>query len=54
MLAVLAPLMVLVDVRIGISGLIVFFAWAFLLRPRQRRRVIGSVLSRSRWQLRPE
>ena len=54
MLAIYAPLMVFVDVRIGISGLILFFAWAFLLRPRQRRRVLNSVLSRATWQLRPE
>ena len=48
MLAIFAPLIVLVDVRIGISGLIVFFAWAFLLRPRQRRRLLESALSSAR------
>jgi hypothetical protein len=54
MIAVFAPLIVFVDVRLGITGLIVFFAWAFLLRPRQRRRLLQSVVSGARWQLRPE
>ena len=54
MVAVFAPLMVLIDVRLGITGLIVFFGWAFLFRPRQRRRLLAQMRSGSRWQLRPE
>ncbi len=54
LLAIYAPLIVLVDVRVGISGLLIFFAWAFLLRPRRRRRLIASVLHGARWQLHPE
>ena len=49
-----APLVVLVDVRIGITGLIVFFAWAFLFRPWQRRRLVAAAREGARWQLRPE
>ena len=54
MLAVFAPLVVFVDIRLGITGLIIFFSWAFMLRPRQRRRLISRVRSGSHWQLRPE
>jgi hypothetical protein len=54
MLAVFAPLVVFVDFRLGITGLILFFAWAFLVRPRQRRRLLNTVLGGPRWQLRPE
>ncbi len=54
MVAIYAPLIILVDVRVGISGLLIFFAWAFLLRPRRRRRLITSVLRGARWQLHPE
>jgi hypothetical protein len=54
MIAVFAPLVVFVDFRLGITGLIVFFAWAFLVRPRQRRRLLEKVRAGSRWQLRPE
>jgi hypothetical protein len=53
-LAVFAPLMILVDVRLGITGLILFFAWAFLFRPRQRRRLVAAAREGARWQLRPE
>jgi hypothetical protein len=54
LVGIFAPLMVLVDVRLGITGLIVFFAWAFLLRPRQRRRLLHEARQGNRWQLRPE
>ena len=54
MVAVFAPLMVIVDVRLGISGLILFFAWAFLWRPRRRRKLVLELRERARWQLRPE
>jgi hypothetical protein len=54
MLAVFVPLVVLVDVRLGVTALIIFFAWSFLLRPRQRRRLLGAVRDGARWQLRPE
>jgi hypothetical protein len=54
MVAVFAPLIVLVDVRIGLTALILCFAWAFLLRPWQRQRVVHSVRSGSRWELHPE
>lgn len=54
MLAVFAPLVVFVDIRLGITGLILFFAWAFLVRPRQRRRLLQTVRGGSRWQLHPE
>jgi hypothetical protein len=54
MLAVFAPLVVFVDVRIGFTALILGFAWAFLLRPWQRQRVVRAVRSGSRWQLHPE
>jgi hypothetical protein len=54
MLAVFVPLMVLVDPRIGVTGLIIFFAWAFLLRPLRQRRLLATVRSASEWQLRPE
>jgi hypothetical protein len=54
MLAVFAPLVVFVDIRLGITGLILFFAWAFLVRPRQRRRLLATVRGGSRWQLEPE
>ena len=54
MLAIFAPLIVIVDVRLGITGLLVFFAWAFLLRPRRRRRLIESARDSARWQLHPE
>jgi hypothetical protein len=53
MLAVFAPLIVLVDVRVGISGLIIFFAWAFLLRPRQRAKLLEKARG-PRWELSPE
>ena len=53
MLAVFAPLTLLVDLRIGITGLIVFFVWAFLLRPRQRQKLLERARS-PRWQLSPE
>ncbi|HEY1367830.1 MAG TPA: hypothetical protein VGF23_11970 [Gaiellaceae bacterium] len=53
-LAIFAPLVVLVDVRLGITGLIVFFAWAFLFRPWQRRRLVAAARESARWQLRPE
>ena len=51
---IFAPLIVLVDVRLGITGLLIFFAWAFLLRPRRRQRLISRVLDGARWQLHPE
>jgi hypothetical protein len=54
MIAVFAPLIVFVDPRLGITGLILFFAWAFLLRPRRQRRLLETVRAASRWQLRPE
>jgi hypothetical protein len=54
MLAVFAPLIVFVDPRLGVSGLIIFFAWSFLLRPRRQRRLLETVRQASRWQLRPE
>lgn len=54
MLAIFVPLMVIVDVRLGITGLIVFFAWALLLRPRQRRRLLESTRGAARWKLKPE
>jgi hypothetical protein len=54
MLAVFAPLVVFVDIRLGITGLILFFAWAFVVRPWMRRRLLANVRSGSRWQLRPE
>jgi hypothetical protein len=54
MLAVFIPLMVIVDPRIGVSGLIIFFAWAFLLRPWRQRRLLATVRSASHWELRPE
>ena len=54
MLAIFAPLVVFVDFRLGITGLILFFAWAFLVRPRQRRKLLDTVRSGSRWQLHPE
>jgi hypothetical protein len=52
--AIFAPLVVLIDVRIGITGLIVFFAWAFLFRPWQRRRLVAAAREGARWELRPE
>jgi len=54
LVAVFAPLMILVDVRLGITGLVVFFAWAFLVRPWRRRRLLATVREAARWQLRPE
>ena len=54
MLAIFIPLVVLVDVRLGVTGLILFFAWAFLVRPRMRRRLLDKVRSGPRWQLSPE
>jgi hypothetical protein len=54
MLAVFAPLVVFVDIRLGITGLILFFAWAFVVRPWMRRRLLANVRRGSRWQLRPE
>jgi uncharacterized membrane protein len=54
LVAVFAPLMILVDVRLGITGLIVFFAWAFLVRPRQRRKLVEATRGTSDWQLTPE
>jgi hypothetical protein len=54
MIGIFAPLIVLVDVRLGITGLLVFFAWAFLLRPRRRRILIARVLDGARWKLHPE
>jgi hypothetical protein len=54
MLAIFVPLIVFVDIRLGVTGLIIFFAWAFLVRPRQRRRLIETIRSGSRWQLHPE
>jgi hypothetical protein len=51
--AIVVPLALLVDIRIGISGLILFFAWAFLWRPRQRARLLERVRKPS-WELRPE
>jgi hypothetical protein len=54
LVVVFAPLIVFVDVRLGITGLILFFGWAFLLRPRRRRSLITSVLKGARWQLHPE
>lgn len=53
MLAVFVPLMIIYDVRIGVSGLIIFFAWAFLLRPRQREKLLRKARG-PRWQLSPE
>jgi hypothetical protein len=53
MLAVFVPLIVFVDVRIGITGLILFFAWAFLLRPRQQAKLLARVRTPN-WQLSPE
>jgi hypothetical protein len=54
MFAIFAPLIILVDVRLGFTGLIIFFAWAYLLRPRQRRKVAEAIRANSRWQLEPE
>ncbi len=54
LVAVFAPLMILVDVRLGITGLIVFFAWAFLVRPRQRRKIVEATRGVGNWQLTPE
>ena len=54
MVAVFAPLIVFIDVRLGITGLLIFFAWAFLLRPRRRQKLMARVLSGARWQLHPE
>jgi hypothetical protein len=54
MLAIFVPLIVFVDPRLGVTGLIIFFAWAFLLRPRRQRRLLETVRSASEWQLRPE
>ena len=54
LVAVFAPLMILVDVRLGITGLIVFFAWAFLVRPRQRRKLVEATRGQGDWQLTPE
>jgi hypothetical protein len=54
MIAIFAPLVVFVDIRLGFTGLIVVFAWAFLLRPRQRRRIAEATRARTRWQLEPE
>jgi hypothetical protein len=53
MLAAFAPLALLVDVRFGITGLLLFFVWSFLLRPRQRRKLFERATG-PRWQLRPE
>jgi hypothetical protein len=53
MLAVFVPLVVFVDIRYGITGLILFFAWAFLLRPRQRAKLLRRVRS-PKWELSPE
>jgi hypothetical protein len=53
MLAVFAPLIVLVDVRLGVTGLIIFFAWAFLLRPRQRTKLLEKARG-PKWELSPE
>jgi len=47
MLAIFIPLVVLVDVRLGVTGLILFFAWAFLVRPRMRRRLLDKVAQRA-------
>jgi nitrate reductase NapE component len=52
--AIFAPLTILVDVRIGLVGLFVFFVWTFFLRPRRQRRLVASVLPGARWQLHPE
>ena len=52
--AIFAPLIVFVDARLGITGLLVFFVWAFLLRPRRRRSRVARVLRGARWQLHPE
>jgi hypothetical protein len=53
MLAVFAPLTLLVDLRIGVTGILVFFVWAFLLRPRRRQKLLRRATS-PRWQLSPE
>jgi hypothetical protein len=53
MLAVFVPLMLIYDIRIGITGLIIFFAWAFLLRPRQREKLLRKARG-PRWELSPE
>ena len=52
--AVFVPLMVIIDVRFSISALILFFAWALLIRPRQRRRVLEIARENARWELHPE
>lgn len=52
--AVFVPLMVIIDVRFSISALILFFAWALLVRPRQRRRVLEIARENARWELHPE
>jgi hypothetical protein len=54
LLAIFAPLIVFVDVRLGITGMVVFFFWSFMLRPHMRRRLLARVLGSARWQLRPE
>jgi hypothetical protein len=54
LLAIFAPLIVFVDVRIGITGMVVFFFWSFMVRPHMRRRLLARVLGSARWQLRPE
>lgn len=54
LVAVFAPLMILIDVRIGITGLIVFFFWAFMYRPWRRRRLLEELRGASSWELTPE
>jgi len=54
MFAIFVPLIIIVDVRLGFTGLIVFFAWAYLVRPRQRRKVAEKIRANSRWELTPE
>jgi hypothetical protein len=53
MLAIFVPLIVFVDVRLGFTGLIIFFAWAFLVRPRMRAKLFERVRG-PKWQLSPE
>jgi hypothetical protein len=53
MLAIFVPLIVFVDVRLGISGLIIFFAWSVFVRPRQRAKLFQRVRG-PKWQLSPE
>lgn len=53
LLAIFVPLIVLVDPRIGFSGLILAFVWSTFVRPRQRRKLLERARG-PRWELRQE